>query len=197
MDLVRPIPRIMSTEQNRRLTQVVNDAGRRMWRFIRSRVRSDADAEDVLQDVWQQLAVTLDAGPVEQVSAWLYRVARNRIIDRARRPAMDSLDALDEAAVEAGFDFGAYGLGLRDEHTPRAEHKRRLFWETLHAALAELPEEQRQVFVWHELEAMSFQDMAELTGEKVSTLLSRKRYAVLHLRARLEPLRADFLTSSA
>ena len=195
MDAVRPIPRIMSTEQNRRLSQVVNDAGRRLLRFIRVRVRNDADAEDVLQDVWQQLAVTLDAGPVEQVTAWLYRVARNRIIDRYRRPSMDSLDALGDAAAETGFNLADYFL--RDDHTPRAEHQRRHFWDVLHGALAELPEEQRQVFVWHELEALSFQDIATLTGEKVSTLLSRKRYAVLHLRARLEPLRAEFLTSSA
>lgn len=196
MDAVRPIPTLMTAEKNRRISQVVNDAGRRLWRFIRARVRSDADAEDVLQDVWQQLIVTLDAGPVEQVSAWLFTVARNRIIDRHRKPAMASLDALvDEADGEAGFDFAAYFL--RDDRTPRTEHRRRQFWERLHAALAELPEEQRQVFVWHELEALSFQEMAALTGENVNTLLSRKRYAILHLRQRLEPLRTEFLSATA
>jgi RNA polymerase sigma factor (sigma-70 family) len=194
MDAVRPIPNLMSTEQqHRRISQVVNDVGRRLMRFIRTRVRNDADAEDVLQDVWQQLATTLDAGPVEQVSAWLYTVARNRIIDRYRKPAMASLDTLiDESGAEGGFDFAAFFL--RDDKTPRTEHLRNLFWEKLHAALAELPEEQRQVFVWHELETLSFQDIAALTGDNVNTLLSRKRYAILHLRKRLEPLRAEFIT---
>lgn len=184
----------MSTEQNNRISQVVDDAGRRLLRFIRARVRSDADAEDVLQDVWQQLATTLNTGPVEQVGAWLYTVARHRIIDRYRKPRMASLDALVDATdEEAGFDFAAFFL--RDDNTPRTEHLRRLFWDQLHAALAELPEEQRQVFVWHELEALSFQDIAALTGANVNTLLSRKRYAILHLRERLNPLRAEFLTA--
>lgn len=195
MDAVRPIPDLMSAEQHNRISQVVNDAGRRLLRFIRARVRSDADAEDVLQDVWRQLVATLDSGPVEQVGAWLYTVARHRIIDRYRKPQMSSLDALvDEAGGEAGFDFA--GFCLRDDNTPRTEYLRSLFWDHLYLALAELPEEQRQVFVWHELEALSFQDIAELTGENVNTLLSRKRYAVLHLRKRLEPLRAEFFNTT-
>ena len=196
MDAVRPIPKLMSTEQNRRISQVVNDAGRRLMRFIRARVRSDADAEDVIQDVWQQLATTLSNGPVDQIGAWLYTVARNRIIDRSRKPQMASLESLaeDAATDDLGFDFA--GFFLRDDNTPRTEHLRRLFWEQLHAALAELPEEQRQVFVWHELEALSFQDIAALTGDNVNTLLSRKRYAILHLRTRLEPLRTELLTNN-
>lgn len=193
MDAVRPVSKLMSTEQNRRISQVVQDLGRRLMRFIRLRVSSDADAEDVMQDVWQQLATTLEAGPVEQMGAWLFTVARNRIIDRSRKPRMASLDALvEEADEDSSFDFA--GFFLRDEHTPRTEHLRNLFWEQLHAALAELPEEQRQVFVWHELDALSFQDIATLTGENVNTLLSRKRYAVMHLRLRLEPLRSEFLS---
>jgi len=160
--------------------------------FIRARVSSQADAEDVLQEVWQQLATTLQAGPIEQVGAWLYTVARRRIIDRARKPQMASLDAMaagDEE--ETAFDFA--GFFLRDDHTPQTEHLRQLFWDQLHAALAELPETQRQVFVWHELEGLSFQEIADLTGENLNTLLSRKRYAVLHLRQRLEAVRQEFL----
>jgi RNA polymerase sigma factor (sigma-70 family) len=195
MDAVRPIPTLMSTDQNRRISQVVNDAGRRLMRFIRARVRSDADAEDVLQDVWHQLAATLNTGPVDQIGAWLYTVARNRIIDRYRKPQMASLESMAEASEDdLGLDFAEFFL--RDDNTPRTEHLRRLFWEQLHTALAELPEEQRQVFVWHELEALSFQDIAALTGDNVNTLLSRKRYAILHLRSRLEPLRIEFLTTN-
>lgn len=193
MDAVRQIPNYMSTEQKRRVSQVVSDMGRGLMRFIRARVSSEAEAEDVLQDVWQQLVSTLDGGPIEQVGSWLYTVARNRIIDRYRKPKMDSLDAL--AAEGEAFDFGEFIL--REESTPRTEHVRAMFWEKLQAALAELPEEQRQVFVWHELDALSFLEIAELTGENVNTLISRKRYAVLHLRKRLEPVREEFRSLKA
>ncbi|MCF3652418.1 RNA polymerase sigma factor [Synoicihabitans lomoniglobus] len=197
MDIVYSTPAAMSIENNQRVTNVVNDAGRRLLRFIRARVGSDADAEDVLQDVWQQLVVTLNAGPIERIGAWLYTVARHRIIDGYRKkPAMASLDAVDADDLAAfGPEFA--DLLLRDDHTPRAEHQRRLFWEHLHIALAELPAPQREVFVWHELEALSFQDIAELTGDNLNTLLSRKRYAIQHLRLRLAPLRADFLSHPA
>ena len=190
MDATRTIPAFMSTEQNRRITAVVQDGGRRLLGFIRSRVKSDADAEDVLQDVWHQLAVALNTGPIEQVSAWLYTVARRRIIDRQRKPKMDSLDALTDAETSLGPAFTE--LLLRDDHTPRAEHLRRRFWDELRTALDELPEAQRQVFIWHELDGLSFHDIAQRTGEKRNTLLSRKRYAVLHLRERLAGLRSEF-----
>lgn len=94
MDAVRQIPNYMSTEQNRRVSQVVRDMGRGLMRFIRARVPSDADAEDVMQDVWHQLVTTLNAGAVEQIGAWLYTVARNRIIDRYRKPRIASLEAM-------------------------------------------------------------------------------------------------------
>lgn len=162
-------------------------------RFIRARVANDAEAEDVMQEVWQQLVTTLDAGPVEQVGAWLYTVARNRIIDRYRKPKTASLDEMLDDGEDGAPRFEFPEFFLRDDKTPQTEHLRHLFWEQLHAALAELPEEQRQVFVWHELEALSFQDIAVLTGENVNTLLSRKRYAVLHLRVRLAALRDEFL----
>ena len=188
MDKVARSPDFMSTEQNRYLSQVVRDLGQRVMRFIRVRVQSESDAQDILQEVWQQLATTVQGGPIEQVAGWLFTVARNRIIDRARKPRMDSLDALTDG--EDSLDLAEYLL--RDDQTPQTEHVRGMFWERLHAALAELPEEQRQVFVWHELEALSYQDIAELTGANVNTLISRKRYAVLHLRKRLEPLRQEF-----
>lgn len=196
MAAVRPYSEDMSTEQKKRLTQVVQDAGRRLSRFIRARVSSDADAEDVLQDVWQQLLTTLESGPVEQVGSWLYTVARNRIIDRYRKPRMASLEAMAAEAAEQETDAGLdlAGFLLRDDKTPRTEHLNRQFWDQLYAALAELPEEQRQVFAWHELDGFSYQEIAELTGENVNTLLSRKRYAVLHLRKRLAPLRAELLS---
>ncbi|HVW22386.1 MAG TPA: sigma-70 family RNA polymerase sigma factor [Opitutaceae bacterium] len=166
--------------------RIIGEAGERLRRFIRARVPNRADAEDILQDVWQRLVATLEDEPIEKAGAWLYTVARHRIIDRYHRPRDVSLDARDDAAEPLLDRLAA------DERMPSTELRRSLFWDRLHAALAELPAEQRQVFVWHELEGLSFQEMADLTGEKLNTLLSRKRYAVQHLRRRLESLRAEF-----
>lgn len=194
MDATRQIPSLMSNDRHNRISDVVRGLGQRLARFIRARVSTDEDAEDVLQDVWQQLVVTLDAGPVEQVGAWLYRVARNRIIDRSRKQQPTSLEGLaSDVREETGLD--AVEILLRDDNTPRTEHLRRRFWEALTTSLAELPEAQRSVFIWHELEGLSFDEIAELTGENLNTLLSRKRYAVLHLRARLQSLREEFQTT--
>jgi RNA polymerase sigma factor (sigma-70 family) len=185
------IPDLMGSDRKQDVSRIVREAGQRLMRFIRARVPSEADAEDILQDVWRQLIFALEDGPVEHVSAWLYTVARNRIIDRSRKPRLASLDEAEtEAAAGAAFELP--GFFFRDDPSPEVEDLRRLFWDELRLALAELPEEQRQVFVWHELDGLSFQRIAELTGENVNTLLSRKRYAVLHLRRRFESLRNEF-----
>jgi RNA polymerase sigma factor (sigma-70 family) len=190
MDAEAQLTDFMSDDVRNQAARIVSQAGQQLKRFIRPRVSSDADAEDVLQDVWQKLVATLEDGPVEQIWAWLYTVARNRIIDRYRKPQMASLDAL---AAEMGLDEGGLvDFFLRDEKTPEKEYLRALFWEQLHAALADLPPEQREVFVWHELDGLSFEEMAERTGENLNTLLSRKRYAVQHLRKRFERFRNEF-----
>jgi RNA polymerase sigma factor (sigma-70 family) len=183
------IPDIVAPDHKQHVARIVREAGQRLLRFIRVRVPSEADAEDVLQDVWRQLISALEDGPVEHVGAWLYTVARNRIIDRGRKPRLDSIDALE---TEAAAAFELPGFFFRDDPSPEADDLRRLFWDELGAALADLPEEQRQVFVWHELEGLSFLEIAELTGENTNTLLSRKRYAMLHLRRRFERLRKEF-----
>lgn len=194
MDATRQLPSLMSNDRHNRISDVVRGLGQRLARFIRARVSSDEDAEDVLQEVWEKLVVTLDAGPVEQVGAWLYTVARHRIIDRSRKQQPASLDAI---AADLGEDSGldAEGIFPRDDNTPRTEHLRRRFWAELSTSLAELPEAQRAVFIWHELEGLSFEEMAGLTGENLNTLISRKRYAVLHLRDRLQSLREEFQTT--
>ena len=183
---------LMSTDRKNLVAGIVQDAGERLRRFIRARVPSDADAQDVLQDVWQRLVAAMENEPIESVTSWLYTVARNRIIDRYRKPAPASLDALGEEQGEDDATLGLPDWLLRDEHTPEFERSRTLFWRTLHDALGELPAEQRQAFVWHELEGLSFEDMVRLTGENKNTLLSRKRYAVLHLRRRFAALRDEF-----
>lgn len=193
MDAVEQVADAMSDERKSQIARIVSQAGQRLIRFIRARVQTDADAEDILQDVWQQLVTTLEDGPLESVGGWLYTVARNRIIDLYRKPQMASLDALpaDVEPEDAAFELPEFVL--RNDQTPEAAELRNLFWEQLHAALAELPQEQRQVFAWHELEGLSFQDIAKLTGENLNTLLARKRYAVLHLRRRFQWLRDEFL----
>ena len=182
----------MKPARTHHVSQIVRETGRRLMRFIRARVATDADAEDVLQDVWQQLMSTLADGPIEQVGAWLYTVARNRIVDGYRKTRPTSLEALSRDGDEES-DSGLAALLLSDGGAGADEPWRKLFWADFEKALAELPADQRQVFVWHEIDGLSFQDMAALTGEKVNTLLSRKRYAVLHLRRRLEPWLEEFV----
>lgn len=184
----------MSDERSNDIGQIVTRAGERVMGFIRARVGSQADAEDILQDVWRQLITALEDGPIEHVLSWLYTTARNRIIDQYRKPKMASLEAM---AAESELEDDAFEVPeslLHEASTPESENLRNLFWEQLQAALAELPQEQRQVFVWHELDGLSFQQIAALTGENLNTLLSRKRYAVLHLRQRFQRLHDEFLS---
>jgi len=173
------------------IIQAVRDYGKRLFYFIRGRVGTDEDAEDILQDVWYQFSNIMNSEPVEQTSAWLYRVARNRIIDKYRRRESDSLDEIFSDDEESEFNFRE--ILLAADANPETEHLRSLFWEQLFAALDELPEEQKQVFVLNELEDVPFSELSHRTGEKINTLISRKRYAVLHLRKRLEYLRKDII----
>lgn len=170
----------------------MRDYGKRLFYFIRGRVNTDEDAEDILQDVWYQFSNVLENEPIEQTSAWLFRVARNRIIDKYRKHQTASLEEeVFGDQDDEGFSFREFLLA--DNSTPETEHLRNLFWEQLFAALNELPEEQRQVFIWNELEDVPFNEIAKRTGEKINTLISRKRYAVLHLRKRLEQLRKEII----
>ncbi|MBN3756592.1 sigma-70 family RNA polymerase sigma factor [Paraburkholderia sp. Tr-20389] len=159
----------------------------RLVNFIRRRIRDPDDAEDVLQDVFHEFvqAYRLPA-PIEQASAWLFRAARNRIIDRYRKkkeqPLTDLSGIDDDASGEYRLDLAlpAHDAG------PEALYARTVLLKALQDALDELPRNQREVFVAHELEGRSFKDMAAETGVTLNTLLARKRYAVLHLRARLQ-----------
>src|SRR5678809_257621 len=173
------------------IIQAVRDYGKRLFYFIRGRVDTDEDAEDILQDVWYQFSNIMNSELVEQTSAWLYRVARNRIIDKYRRQEPGSLEEIFTDDEDSELNFRE--ILMAADANPETEHLRNLFWEQLFAALDELPEKQKQVFVLNELEDVSFNEISERTGEKINTLISRKRYAVLHLRKRLEHLRKDIL----
>ena len=183
----------MSQSSGKNITSVISQFGKRLLGFIRKRVNNEADAEDILQDVWYQLTTTVDTEPIEQVGSWLFTVARNKITDRYRKKKPESLDnllvGLDEESE--GPDLSA--ILLDNSQNPEAIHLRSLFWKTLQEALQELPEEQRAVFVWNELGDLSFKEIAEMTGENVNTLLSRKRYAVLFLRERLLTLYEEII----
>jgi RNA polymerase sigma factor (sigma-70 family) len=178
-------------EQDRTIAESFARERGRLRGFIRNRVPDPADVDDILQDVFQELVEAARLlKPIEQVGAWLFRVARNRITDRFRRKTAESLTAQgsDEVEDEPSID----DLLPSPDDGPEAAYARRVLLDELDAALDELPPEQREVFVAHELDGRSFKQLADETGVSVNTLLSRKRYAVLHLRKRLQAIRDEF-----
>jgi len=175
-------------EQDQRISEVVKREGSRLRNFIRRRVPDPLDAEDILQDVFYKL---VEANrllmPIEHVTGWLFRVARNRITDLFRKKKPQSF-ADAKAEDESGELLQIEDLLPSPEAGPEAVYVRNMLLEELELALEELPDEQREVFVGHELEGRSFKEMAEETSVSVNTLLSRKRYAVLRLRERLRSI---------
>ncbi len=180
----------MSAEQKNNINRVIKDYSRRLLGFIRKRVRNEADAEDILQDVFYQFIGNTQ--PIEQLTAWLFTVTRNKITDRQRKKKPVALEDLYSREEEdASFDWTEIFFDQSDN--PETEYLRNLFWDALNNALNELPAEQRDVFVMNEMDGIPFKVIAEQTGEPINTLLSRKRYAVLHLRERLLVLKNELL----
>ena len=191
MDAAPALDQLMS-DQDKRIAEVIARERRRLGSFIRRRVPDPGDAEDILQDVFSELVEAVRMlRPIEQVGAWLFQVARNRIIDRFRRrsaaPEVASTAIEDQDAVAALAD-----LLPSPRAGPAAQYARRLLLEELDAALEELPAEQRDVFIAHELEGRSFRELAQRQGVNINTLLSRKRYAVRYLRERLQQIYRAF-----
>ena len=182
----------MTLEQDRRISEVVKREQSRLGNFIRRRVPDPRDAEDILQEVFYEL---VEANrllmPIEHVTGWLFRVARNRITDLFRKKRPETFS--DAAVVEEDGEV----LRLEDllpspDAGPDAAYARSVMLDELEFAVDELPEEQREVFVAHEIEGRSFKEISAETGVSVNTLLSRKHYAVLHLRERLQSIYDDF-----
>ncbi len=180
------------TEQDRQISEIIAEERSRLHNFIRRRVPDPRDAEDILQDVFYEL---VEANrllmPIEHITGWLFRVARNRITDLFRKKKPESFS--DTAVADEDDEL----LQLEDllpspDAGPEALYARNVLLDELELAVDELPEEQRKVFVAHELEGRSFKEMAAETGVSVNTLLSRKRYAVLHLRERLQDIYDEF-----
>lgn len=183
------------SEQDRRISEAVVREQARLRNFIRKFVSDQSDVEDILQDVFYEfVAAYRMVKPVEQATAWLFRVARNRIIDRFRGKSRDVLRNAPDASSREG-DLSLEELLPSPEGGPEAAYVRSLLLEEIDEALLELPDEQREVFIGHEWLGYSFQELAEQTGVSVNTLLSRKRYAVLHLRRRLRAIHEEFKKS--
>jgi len=177
--------------QKQNIIQAIGAYGKQLFNFIRRRVRTDEDAEDILQDVWYQFSNQPEVEAIESVSGWLYRVARNKITDSFRKKRDEHLE--DYAHGDEDGSFQLPEILLADDNTPETEHLRQLFWEELFAALDELPKEQRDVFILNELEDMTLQQIADKQQENLKTIISRKGYAVRHLRTRLENLYNDII----
>jgi len=180
------------TEQDRQISEVIAEQRGRLRNFIRRRVPDPSDAEDIVQEVFYEL---VEANrllmPIEHVTGWLFRVARNRITDLFRRKKPETFS---DAAVEdeTGELLRVEDLLPSPDAGPEAVYFRSVLLDELELALDELPEEQREVFVAHEIEGRSFKELSAKSGVSVNTLLSRKRYAVLHLRERLQSIHDEF-----
>ena len=183
METLDTVP--MVGEQDKRILETVRQQSSRLQNFIRKRVADQGDAEDILQEVMYELVEAYRlVNPIEHIGAWLFQVARNRIADSFRKKRPEPLSDSMEGAWE--------DLLPSPDAGPEAAYARSVLLEELEDALDELPEEQREVFVAHEVEGRSFKELAAESGLSVNTLLSRKRYAVLHLRERLREIYQEF-----
>jgi RNA polymerase sigma factor (sigma-70 family) len=183
----------MTAEQEQRISEAIEREQPRLRNFIRRRVSDPGDAEDILQEVFYELVEAYRMmKPIEQVGAWLFRVARNRIIDLFRKKKPDAFISDPIAVAEDGEALRLEDLLPSADAGPEAAYARSVLVEELDDALRELPEEQREVFIAHEIEGRSFKELVAETGLNVNTLRARKRYAVLHLRERLQTIYDEF-----
>jgi len=181
----------MTDKPKQNVIQAVRDYGRKLFGYIRGKVNTDEDAEDILQDVWYQFTNTSATETIEQVSGWLFAVARNKITDKYRKKQPELID--DYSYEDEDGELHFTDILLTDSNNPETEHIKNIFWEELFTALDELPENQRYVFVQNELEDKTLQQIADESGENLKTIISRKRYAVQHLRKRLQHLYNDLI----
>jgi RNA polymerase sigma factor (sigma-70 family) len=185
--------RRMAAQQDLEISSTVERERGRLRNFIRRWIPNEADAEDILQEVFYELVSAVRfTEPIEQIGAWLFQVARNRIIDRFRKNKRRPIAKSEIEDRETGERFSLEDLLPSPDLGPDAAYARSLLTEELADALEELPEEQREVFVEHEIEGRSFKEIAADTGVSVNTLLSRKHYAVLYLRERLQTIYEEF-----
>ena len=182
------------SEEDRRISEAISRDERRLRNFIRQRVPDARDVEDILQEVFYELVEAYRMmKPIEKVTAWLFRVARNRITDLFRKKTFEALRTDPVRTSEDGEELLLIDILPSPDAGPEAAYARTVLLEELEHALEELPEEQRSVFVAHEIEGYSFKEIAAATGVNVKTLLSRKHYAVVHLRERLDAIYHEYM----
>jgi len=181
-------------EEDKRLSEVLAEERDRLRDFIRRRVPNEADAEDLLQEVFYEvIAAYRLMAPVERWGAWMFRVARNRIIDRFRKTRLESMGSESTVVSNDGDRLLLEDVLPSPEAGPLAAYARSVLLDALEEAIEELPEEQRLVFVAHEIDGQSMKEIVRRTGVNLNTVLSRKRYAVLYLRERLRDIHDDFV----
>ena len=186
--------KVMTNQGRQTMIQALQNYGKRLSTFIRSRVNSDEDAEDIAQEVWFQLSRVIDTEPIEQMSGWLYRVARNRIIDSYRKQKPGRFpEHIDEFDDETGL---LSGEAISPYDDPDFEVLYETFWQEFFAALEELPEKQKEVLLLNEMDNLTYEEISRRTGENIKTLMSRKRYAVQFLQERLEGFYEEFINQS-
>lgn len=181
----------MKQQKDNLIKDSIQQFGSKLLGFIRNRVRSEEDAEDILQDVWYQFSNFANVEDLENVGAWLYRVARNRVTDNYRKKKTERLEDYNYTADGNETIQLKELLLLDDTNNPELSLFKENIWEELMKALQELPEQQRQVFIWNEIEDQTLQEIADQTNTNIKTIISRKGYAVKHLRNKLNHLHKE------
>ena len=176
-----------SEQKTSSISNAIQEFGEKLFGFVRRKVKSTEDAEDILQEVWFQLSNLDDIAELDNVSAWLYEVARNKITDKARKKTNLALEDYVYESEDGGFNFKEILL-LDDSNNPELAFFKEMFWKEFQQALDELPVNQKEVFVLNEIEDLTLQEIADRQGEKLKTIISRKGYAVKHLRNKLNYL---------
>ncbi|MDD4968158.1 MAG: RNA polymerase sigma factor [Paludibacter sp.] len=176
-----------SEQKTNSISSAIQEFGEKLFGFVRKKVKTTEDAEDILQEVWFQLSNLEDIAELDNVSAWLYEVARNKITDKARKKSNLSIEDYGYESDEGEFNFKEILL-LDDTNNPELAFFKELFWKEFQQALDEMPPNQREVFVMNEIEDLTLQEIADRQGEKLKTIISRKGYAVKHLRNKLNYL---------
>jgi RNA polymerase sigma factor (sigma-70 family) len=196
MEQILTINSVSAQARNESIQHTVHKEQKKLLNFIRSKVSTDEDAEDILQDVFYQFVSTMQFDIIDRAASWLFKTANNKIIDwyRKRRPVTFNKLVVQATAVKEEDDLPLQLEDLLFDPTenPDILYLRSTVWPLLTEALEEMPEEQREVFVMHELENLSFKEIAGMTGISVNTLISRKRYAVLYLREKMQELYDEF-----
>ncbi|MEI8086595.1 MAG: RNA polymerase sigma factor [Paludibacter sp.] len=177
----------MADKNSTSITNTIQQFGKNLFGFVRGRVKSVEDAEDVVQDVWYQFSKLNNIAELENVSAWLYEVARNKITDRSRKKTSLALEDYSYENDDGEFNFKEILL-MDDSNNPELGFFKELFWKEFQTALDELPTNQKDVFLLNEMEDMTLQQIADQQGENLKTIISRKGYAVKHLRNKLNYL---------